>query len=303
MPEPSPEAVETLFQQAADLRPEAASRVPRRALCRRPRPACRRRGTPPLRRQGPERPRLLAQPGRRRPRDTAALDEPGFRRPSAAIASLPARRRWHGIRLRGRTGQPAPHRRPQGDPPRPRLSRASSSASATKPKSWAGSSIPGSLRSTKRGSWKTAGRSSPWSSSAGCPWTSTPAVTVSMRAARLELLAKVCDAVQHAHDKGVIHRDLKPGNILVDESGQPKVLDFGVAHVTAADLSDDLEPNPDRSTAGHLELHESRTDRRATQRARRSARTSIPWASFSSSSWRTGCRTNSSNFRCTRSHG
>ena len=55
-------------------------------------------------------------------------------------------------------------------------------------------------------------------------------------AARLELLAKVCDAVQHAHDKGVIHRDLKPGNILVDESGQPKVLDFGVAHVTDADL-------------------------------------------------------------------
>ena len=46
----------------------------------------------------------------------------------------------------------------------------------------------------------------------------------------------MCDAVQHAHDKGVIHRDLKPGNILVDESGQPKVLDFGVAHVTAADV-------------------------------------------------------------------
>ena len=55
-------------------------------------------------------------------------------------------------------------------------------------------------------------------------------------AARLELLAKLCDAVQHAHDKGVVHRDLKPGNILVDETGQPKVLDFGVAHVTAADL-------------------------------------------------------------------
>jgi WD40 repeat protein/predicted Ser/Thr protein kinase len=54
--------------------------------------------------------------------------------------------------------------------------------------------------------------------------------------ARLNLLSRVCDAVQHAHNKGIIHRDLKPGNILVDESGQPKVLDFGVAHVTDADL-------------------------------------------------------------------
>ncbi len=48
-------------------------------------------------------------------------------------------------------------------------------------------------------------------------------------AARVALLARVCDAVQHAHDHGVIHRDLKPANILVEESGQPKVLDFGVA--------------------------------------------------------------------------
>ena len=53
---------------------------------------------------------------------------------------------------------------------------------------------------------------------------------------RLELMARICEAVQHAHDKGVVHRDLKPGNILVEESGQPKVLDFGVAHVTDPDL-------------------------------------------------------------------
>src|SRR5262249_54130828 len=39
-----------------------------------------------------------------------------------------------------------------------------------------------------------------------------------------------------AHDHGVIHRDLKPANILVEEAGQPKVLDFGVARATDADL-------------------------------------------------------------------
>jgi WD40 repeat protein/predicted Ser/Thr protein kinase len=55
-------------------------------------------------------------------------------------------------------------------------------------------------------------------------------------AARLGLVARVCDAVQHAHDRGVIHRDLKPANILVEEGEQPKVLDFGVARATAADL-------------------------------------------------------------------
>jgi len=49
---------------------------------------------------------------------------------------------------------------------------------------------------------------------------------------RLELVAKICDAVQHAHGRGLIHRDLKPGNIVVDEEGQPRILDFGIARLT-----------------------------------------------------------------------
>ena len=53
---------------------------------------------------------------------------------------------------------------------------------------------------------------------------------------RLDLFANICDAVHYAHQRGVIHRDLKPGNVLVDDAGQAKVLDFGVARVTDSDL-------------------------------------------------------------------
>ena len=46
---------------------------------------------------------------------------------------------------------------------------------------------------------------------------------------RLKLFLRVCEGVSHAHRHLIIHRDLKPSNILVDASGQPKLLDFGIA--------------------------------------------------------------------------
>lgn len=46
---------------------------------------------------------------------------------------------------------------------------------------------------------------------------------------RLELFRKVCAAVAHAHRHLIVHRDIKPGNVLVNHEGQPKLLDFGIA--------------------------------------------------------------------------
>ena len=58
---------------------------------------------------------------------------------------------------------------------------------------------------------------------------------------RLELFQQVCQAVQHAHQKGIIHRDIKPSNILVSvENDQPipKIIDFGFAKATGKPLTE-----------------------------------------------------------------
>ncbi|MEM1012959.1 MAG: protein kinase [Planctomycetota bacterium] len=82
-----------------------------------------------------------------------------------------------------------------------------------------------------------------------------PTVTQYVRAVdlpfrdRLKLVADIADAVQAAHQKGVIHRDLKPDNVLVTADGRPKVLDFGIARL----LEDDAAPPETlRTTAGLL---------------------------------------------------
>ena len=55
---------------------------------------------------------------------------------------------------------------------------------------------------------------------------------------RLRLFRQVCDAVQYAHQHLIVHRDIKPGNILVTADGAPKLLDFGIAKLLDAGAGD-----------------------------------------------------------------
>ena len=68
----------------------------------------------------------------------------------------------------------------------------------------------------------------------------------------LAIVPQICDALQFAHDQGIVHRDIKPENILLDRRGRVKVADFGLAKLVESDapLTPSLSPSDGERVAG-----------------------------------------------------
>ena len=204
------------------------------------RPGAARRPRPPGQ---PRRHDLAGRRGRRRRRGDGDLHRPRPAAPARGSASSAstARAAWARSTSPATRSSAARWRSRRSGPtrsPRP----TSAAGSSSRPRSTAGWSTPGSCRSTAWAPTTTAGRSTPCGSSRGTAsrrrsrrtTRSTPGPT----RARVEfrkLLGRfvdVCEAIAFAHSKGVLHRDLKPHNVMLGRYGETLLIDWGLAKAT-----------------------------------------------------------------------
>ena len=75
----------------------------------------------------------------------------------------------------------------------------------------------------------------------------------------LAIVPQICEALQFAHDEGIVHRDIKPENILIDKRGRVKIADFGLAKLLGAGRQRSFADR-DASGDGDAAVHGSRTD-------------------------------------------
>ncbi len=86
---------------------------------------------------------------------------------------------------------------------------------------------------------------------------------VSYPARVAETIAKVADALQYSHGEGIVHRDVKPGNLLIDQAGEPHLVDFGIAkRLDAETVTSRIIGTPHYMSPEQARLHSMRVDHR-----------------------------------------
>ena len=104
----------------------------------------------------------------------------------------------------------------------------------------------------------------------------------------LQIIPQICEALQFAHDEGIVHRDIKPENVMLDKKGRVKIADFGLARILGHE-PEDLRLTRRQRCHGHAALHGAGADR-ASAGTWTTGRTSIRWAWCSTRCSPANCR-------------